>query len=406
MENIIKKAEILAPAGDLEKLKFAVLYGANAVFVGGKNFSLRAKASNFTIEDLSKGVEFCHAHNAKLYVTVNVYPHDEILGQLDEYLLDLDRINIDAIIVSSPYIVKRAKSLGCKFECHVSTQVSTNNSKAIKYFENMGVERVVLGREVTIEEMKEIKKNTNVELEVFIHGGLCSSYSGRCTLSNHMTNRDANRGGCAHSCRWFYHLFKGNEQIDTENSIYRIGSKDLMGVYMIPKLLELGIESLKIEGRMKSIHYIATVTSVYRKIVDTYYDNPTLITEDFLNNCVVEIQKAENRPTCVAWLKGEVTKEDMIYSSEDKTALQEFAALVLDYDKDNNIAKIYRKNYFKVGDILEVFSTEKYNGKTFNVEKLWDNKGNEIEIANRSDEILTMKVPFVLKVNDILRTKK
>lgn len=401
-----KRVEILAPAGDLEKLKFAVLYGANAVFVGGKNFSLRAKASNFTIQDLEKGALFCHEHGAKLYVTVNVYPHDEILKQIDEYLLDLEKANIDAIIVSSPYIVKRAHELGCNFECHISTQVTTNNSQAIKYYEEMGCERVVLGREVTIQEMSEIKKQTNVELEVFIHGGLCSSYSGRCTLSNHMTNRDANRGGCAHSCRWFYHLFKDKKQIDTEESIYRIGSKDLMGVYMIPALLDLGIESLKIEGRMKSIHYIATVTSVYRKIVDAYYKDKSLLTDEFLNKCVSEIQKAENRPTCVAWLKGDVTREDMIYTSDDKTALQEFAALVLDYDAENRTAKIYRKNYFKLGDTLEIFSLSPNNGKQFKIEQIWDNKGNMIEVANRSDEILTIKTPLELKINDILRTKK
>ena len=175
---------------------------------------------------------------------------------------------------------------------------------------------------------------------------------------------------------------------------------------MIPALLDLGIESLKIEGRMKSIHYVATVTSVYRKIVDTYYQDKNLITEEFLNKCVLEIQKAENRPTCVAWLKGEVTQDDMIYSSDDKTALQEFAALVLDYDKENKIAKIYRKNYFKLGDTLEIFSLSENNGKDFKVEKLWDNKGNEIEVANRSDEILTIKTPLELKVNDILRTRK
>ena len=402
----MRKIELLAPAGDLEKLKFAVLYGANAVFVGGKNFSLRAKASNFTIQDLEQGAKFCHEHGAKLYVTVNVYPHDEILKQIDDYLLDLDKINIDAIIVSSPYIVQRAKTLGCNFECHISTQVTTNNSQAIKYYEEMGCERVVLGREVTIQEMSEIKKKSNVELEVFIHGGLCSSYSGRCTLSNHMTNRDANRGGCAHSCRWFYHLFKGNEQVDTKDSVYRIGSKDLMGVYMIPSLLDLGIESLKIEGRMKSIHYVATVTSVYRKIVDTYYNDKNLLTDEFLNECVIEIQKAENRPTCVAWLKGDVTKEDMIYTCDDKTALQEFAALVLDYDAESHIAKIYRKNYFKLGDTLEIFSLSQNNGKQFQVEQIWDNKGNMIEVANRSDEILTIKTPFELQTNDILRTKK
>ena len=175
---------------------------------------------------------------------------------------------------------------------------------------------------------------------------------------------------------------------------------------MIPALLDLGIESLKIEGRMKSIHYVATVTSVYRKIVDAYYKDKKIITNEFLNECVLEIQKAENRPTCVAWLKGEVTKDDMIYTSDDKTALQEFAALVLDYDKDTQIAKIYRKNYFKLGDTLEIFSLSPNNGKEFEVEQIWDNKGNAIEVANRSDEILTIKTPFEVKVNDILRTKK
>ena len=212
----MNKVELLAPAGDLEKLKIAILYGADAVFIGGKKFSLRAKASNFTIEDIKEGCDFAHKYNKKIHVTVNIYPHELDLDGLKEYLIALDNAGVDAIIVSSLYIMQVALSLNLNLEVHVSTQLSSNNTKTIEFFKDFGVHRVVLGRECTINEIREIKRKSPLDIEVFIHGGLCSSYSGRCTLSNNLCNRDANRGGCAHSCRWFYDLYCENEKINKD----------------------------------------------------------------------------------------------------------------------------------------------------------------------------------------------
>ena len=195
-----EKVELLAPAGNLEKLKIAVLYGADAVFIGGKKFSLRAKASNFELSDIKEGVEFAHKHGSKVYITVNIYPRNEDLEGLEEYLLELDKIGVDAIIVSSLHIIDTARKLGCKFEVHVSTQQSVANTSSIEFFKKAGAERIVLARELTLDQIEELRNNTDVALEVFIHGGMCAAFSGRCVLSNNMANRDANRGGCAHSC--------------------------------------------------------------------------------------------------------------------------------------------------------------------------------------------------------------
>ena len=268
----MNKVELLAPAGDLEKLKIAILYGANAVFCGGKQFSLRAKANNFSLDDLKEAVIFANKHNAKIHVTVNIVPEDDDINTLDEYLLSLSNIGIHAIIVSSVYIMKRAKELNCKFEVHVSTQQSIANYQAINFFkDNLKVDRVVLARELNIEQIKNIKEKSFATIEAFIHGGMCSSYSGRCTLSNIMANRDANKGGCAHSCRWTYQLYDNDNKIGATNFI--IASCDLMSIDYIPMMLDAKIDSFKIEGRMKSIHYIATIVSAYRRLIDEYYEN-------------------------------------------------------------------------------------------------------------------------------------
>ena len=271
----MNKVELLSPAGDLERLKIAILYGANAVFCGGKQFSLRAKANNFSLQDLKEAVIFANLHNAKVHVTVNIVPEDKDMATLDEYLLSLDSVGVHAIIVSSIYIMKRAKELNCKFEVHVSTQQSIANLKAIEFFKKKAnVDRVVLARELNIDEITHVKENSNVPIEAFIHGGMCSSYSGRCTLSNAMANRDANKGGCAHSCRWTYHLYDNNNPIGESNFI--IASCDLMSIEYIESLLKANVDSFKIEGRMKSVHYIATVVNAYRRIIDDYYENKVL----------------------------------------------------------------------------------------------------------------------------------
>lgn len=400
---MMQKVELLAPAGDLEKLKIAILYGADAVFIGGKKFSLRAKASNFSLEDIKEGCDFAHKYNKKIHVTVNIYPHEKDLDGLKEYLIELDKCGVDAIIVSSLYIMKVALSLNLRFEVHVSTQLSSNNTKTIEFFKELGVHRVVLGRECTIDEIKEIKNKSPLDIEVFIHGGLCSSYSGRCTLSNNLCNRDANRGGCAHSCRWFYDLYLDNEKINTDEEKFRIGSKDLCGVNQLLSLLEIGVDSLKIEGRMKSLHYIATVVSNYRKLIDAFYANE--LTIELINEVEKEIRKVENRPLTEGYLKGYIDENDIIYDQDDKTSLQDFLGIVLDYDKETKLAKVYRKNYFKVDEQAEIF---KYDGNNtpFIIKEIYDLEMNPIEIANRSDEILYIRIDEEIKKDYMIRRIK
>ncbi|MDE6584715.1 MAG: U32 family peptidase, partial [Anaeroplasmataceae bacterium] len=259
--------ELLAPAGDLEKLKIAILYGANAVFIGGLKFSLRSRASNFTIEDIKEGCTFAHRHNAKVHVTCNIVMHEIDTEEILEYLKELEKAGVDAVIASSVTILKLVIE-NTTMAAHVSTQTSCTNQEAIAYYQELGANRVVLARELTLEEIAEIKDKTNMELEVFIHGGMCVSYSGRCMLSNNMTNRDANRGGCAHSCRWCYNLYQADERINPDGDYFAVSSKDLCAIEAIPRLLELGIDSFKIEGRMKSLHYIATIVKTYRTLID------------------------------------------------------------------------------------------------------------------------------------------
>lgn len=256
--------ELLAPAGDLEKLKYALIYGADAVFIGGNQFSLRARASNFTIETIKEAVNFAHKLGKKVYVTTNIIPHEEDVNGLVEYLKALEAAWVDAIICASPLIIKTALK-HTNLEIHLSTQQSAINRYSLKFWKEYGVKRIVLGRELLIKMIDDLPKEL-LDIEVFIHGGMCMSYSGRCSLSNTLTNRDANCGGCAHSCRWQYHLYNDNKLIS--NQYFSMSSKDLMAVAAVPKLIDIGVKSLKIEGRMKSLHYISTVVKTYRMLID------------------------------------------------------------------------------------------------------------------------------------------
>ena len=385
----MKRVELLAPAGDLQKLKIAILYGADAVFIGGKKFSLRAKASNFTLSDIKEGCDFAHKYGKKIHVTVNIFPHEQDLDGLKEYLIALDECGVDAIIVSSLYIMKIALSLNLRMEVHVSTQLSTNNSKAIEFFKDFGVHRVVLGRECSVEEIRKIRGNTSLDLEVFIHGGLCTSYSGRCTLSNNLCNRDANRGGCAHSCRWFYDIYENDRKINSDEQKFRLGSKDLSGLGHLKELLDIGVDSLKIEGRMKSLHYIAAVVSSYRRFIDAYYKK--VLTEQVIEDIRYNIMKVDNRPLTDAFLKGYITNEDIIYDQTDKTSLQDFIGMIVDIDKKSNLCKLLRKNHFKVNDEVEIL---KFDGEICraHITEIYDMEMNPIEIASHSFETLYIKL--------------
>ncbi len=393
-----KKIELLAPAGNLQKLKIAILYGADAVYIGGKKFSLRARANNFELVDIKEACEFASVYNAKIYVTMNIIPHSEDLEDLEEYLLFLQAVGVKAIITSSLYIIKKSLMVAPLLEVHLSTQVSITNSEAIKFYEKLGIKRVVLAREVSLREMKLIINDCDIELEAFIHGGMCSAYSGRCMLSNYMVNRDANRGGCAHSCRWNYNLLNNKQQINT-NGYFHIGSKDLVGVEAIQEMITLGIVSLKIEGRMKSEYYIATIVRTYRQLIDAIYNND-LIDYQYYNN---EIQKAENRISSTGFLFGDTTANEQLYD-RDEHPTKEFVGIVREYRKETKECVIEQRNYFEVGDTLEFFGPFLKN--TLNkVNEIYDFEYNRLDAARHPQQLIILKVNFDVSINDMIRLK-
>lgn len=395
----MKKVELLAPAGSLDKAKIALMYGADAVYVGGKQFSLRARASNFELEDLKELALFAHERGKKVYVTMNIIPHDEDLTGLDEYLAYLESIKIDAIITSSRYIMSRALEVAPSIERHLSTQMSTTNSLSIDYYKSLGVERVVLAREVTLCEIEKIMKKTDVEVEVFIHGGMCSSYSGHCVLSNHMTNRDANRGGCAHSCRWNYTLY---EDGIPGNNFYNIGSKDMMALKYIPTLIDLGVASLKIEGRMKSMYYLATVIRSYRMLIDLYYEKHEVTPEEY-EMIEKEISKAENRLTSNGFYEGLPGVDGQLYDNRSEHPTKEYIGYVLDYNEETQMALIEQRNYFLPGDLVEFFGPNLENTQMV-VDEIIDYQTNEkLEVAQHPLQLLLIKVPFKLEKHNMMR---
>ena len=401
----MKRVELLAPAGNLEKAKIALLYGADAVYVGGKAFSLRARASNFNVEDIEELCEFAHNLDKKVYVTMNILPHDEDLEGLDEYLKALEKAHVDAIITSSISIMKKAGRLAPNVEVHVSTQKSITNSRTINFYKNFKATRVVLAREVGLEQIKSIKENTDLELEVFIHGGMCSSYSGRCVLSNHLTRRDANRGGCAHSCRWNYHLFKGNKKIGPRGKYFNMGSKDLMAVEQLPDLIEMGVASLKIEGRMKSTYYLATVVKCYRMLIDEYLENK-FISEEKIKCYIEEINKAENRLTSTGFLKADATIEEQLYDTRCEHPTKEYIGYVLDYNTETSTALIEQRNYFEVGDTVEFFGPSLNNVQT-TIKSIVDKETKEIlTVARHPLQQLYIELDFKVSPHDMMRKVK
>lgn len=390
----MNRIELLLPAGNLEKLKFALLYGADAVYIGGKQYSLRAQASNFTKEMLIEGVEFAHSINKKVYVTVNVIPRERELDGVIDYLKELESINVDGIIVSSPAILKLAKDY-TNLHISISTQESIANSNTVNLFNRVGANRVVLARELSVDEIRNIKKNTNAELEVFVHGGMCSAYSGRCTLSNYLSNRDANRGGCAHSCRWNYDIYKNGNKINEE--YFQIASKDLNGIPYIKDLIEIGVDSLKIEGRMKSLNYVSTIAYTYRMLIDDIY-NDCIKDIDYYNKLLLS---AENRLSSSGFLGGDIMDESNLYSLVTQEANKSFVGIVLDYNIDKMEATIETRNYFTVDDSFEVMSPNELIKKV-SIEYIKSN--NEIVFAStHALEKVIVKTNIVLKKNDIIR---
>lgn len=394
----MRKIELLAPAGDLEKLKIAILYGADAVFIGGEEFSLRSRASNFTLADIKEATDFAHKHNAKVHVTCNIVMHNIDLDGLLAYLKALEAANVDAIITSSLYMLKLAKE-NTNLEVHMSTQLSTLNTEGVKLFEKLKATRVVLGRELNLSEIIAIKKNSNLEIEAFIHGGMCSSLSGRCMLSNNMTNRDANRGGCAHSCRWNYNLYANGQKVNQAGDYFSFSAKDLEALKFIPSLIDNKIDSLKIEGRMKSIHYVATVTNTYRQLIDEYYKNGYIA--DY-NKYYDMLKKAENRLLGTGFYEHDVTINEQLYDLNLSVPTKNFIGIVLEYDRENKRCHIEQRNYFKVGDLVEVFTPTK--SFTLRILDLYTEDGEAIEVARHPKQKLYFTSDIVLEPYDMLRS--
>lgn len=396
----MNKIELLSPAGDLERLKIAVLYGADAVYIGGKKFSLRSRASNFDIDAIAEGVKFANAHGARIHVTVNMLPHEEDLHDLEEYLMQLESVGVTAIICASATIAMTAKRVAPKLEVHISTQHSSTNSKVSEFWKSCGADRVVLGRECNMNDIRETTKNACLPIEAFIHGGMCISYSGRCTLSNHMTNRDANRGGCAQSCRWKYRLYDEGQPIHSETELFSMSSKDMMAAAYVKDLIEAGVASLKIEGRMKSTYYIATVVRAYRMLIDEIYAKGD-VSEEFMNMIYDELNRAENRPTSIGFYNGLPKSYDQLYGVNGAGVTQEFIASVLEYDEVTQMATILVRNHFVPHSLVEVIGP-KYTEK-MEINDCFDEQGERVEVANKPMQILKTKIPFKVAEKDMIR---
>ena len=389
--------ELLAPAGDLERLKWAIDYGADAVYIGGTLFNLRANAINFTLEEINEGVKYAHKFNKKVYVTVNTVLHNIELDKIKDYLKKLKEINVDAVIVSDPTIIKLAKEIGLVI--HLSTQQSTLNYEAVEYFKNEGVSRIVLAREVTKEEIKEIKNKVDIELECFIHGAMCASYSGRCVLSNYLTNRDSNRGGCSQICRWDFDLLDKNKNLIKGEKSFTFCTKDLSMLKHIKEMIELGVTSFKIEGRMRSIYYIATVISIYRKAIYQYTKNNYVYSETDLHI----LNSVANRDSICQFFDGNYGKDVQYYNDRIEVSNQDFLGIVLDYK--NGVATIEQRNYFKTGDEVIIFGP-KTKRTNFVINEIYDEFDNLTQVVNHPRQIVKIPINFKVNEKDILQIKK
>lgn len=403
------KVELLAPAGDMEKLKAAVKFGANAVYMAGNNFGLRKNSKNFDKDELKEAVDYAHENGVRCHITMNIVPHDNDLEGIVEYIKYLEKIGVDALIISDPGIFNIAKE-NSNIDLHISTQASVTNSHTINFWYKLGAKRVILARELSLDEIIEIRKNVpkDLEIECFIHGAMCISYSGRCLLSNYMTGRDANRGDCAHVCRWKYALQEEKRPGEyypigeDENGTFIMNSKDLCLIDEINKLIEAGVDSFKIEGRMKTVFYVATVIRSYRQAIDAYYNG--VYNEEIAKKYMDEIKKASHRHFTKGFFYNKADSSSQIYENSSYIRNYDFIAVVLDYDKENKIAKLEERNRFVLGDEVEIFGNSPDFIK-FKIENMKDSKGNDIEIANKAKQIVYIKIDHELKKGDMVRRK-
>lgn len=407
----MKKFELLAPAGDLEKLKYAFYYGADAVYFGGEMFSLRAGAGNFSYDDMVEGLEFAHDRGKKCYLTMNIFAHNYDIEPVREYLESIKDLKIDGFIVSDPGIITLIQEVIPEAEIHLSTQANMTNYMTANFWYKSGVKRLVLARELGFEEVKGIRENIpkDMEIEAFVHGAMCISYSGRCLLSNFMVERDANRGMCAHPCRWNYYLVEEKRPgeyypvEEDERGTYIMNSRDLCMIEHIPEIIESGITSAKIEGRMKSIFYVATIVHAYRMAIDSYFNNKKEY--EFDEHLLEEVSKVSNRRFTKGFYFDKPNNEDQNYEFSSYIRDYSFVGLVLDYDEETGLATIEQRNKMVVGDEIEVFGPD-INFFTQNIEKMYDEDMEEIESAPHAQQIIKIKMTNPVKEHYIIRKKR
>lgn len=405
----MKKPELLAPAGNLEKLKTAINFGADAVYLGGSKLNLRAFADNFTDDELKEALEYAHERGKRVFVTINVFPHNEDLIGLEEYLKKLYELKVDAILVSDPGIIMSARETVPDLELHLSTQANNVNWKSAQFWHKQGVKRIVLARELSLTEIKEIRNKLpeDCEIEAFVHGSMCMSYSGRCVISNYMTGRDSNRGQCAQPCRYKYYLMeekRPNEYfpiLEDERGTYILNSKDLCMIEYIPELAQAGINSFKIEGRMKSPYYVASIVKAYRQAIDAYFENPKEY--KFQKKWMDDLTKASHRVYYTGFYFGDANKQ----AQESSNYIREYdiVGIVRDYDKSTGVATVEQRNRVFEGDTVEIFRSE---GDSFEIclNDMKNSKGQKIEVAPSAQMIFTVTTSVELKKDDMLIKKR
>ncbi|MDY2963358.1 peptidase U32 family protein [Streptococcus dysgalactiae] len=410
MSHMKKRPEVLSPAGTLEKLKVAIDYGADAVFVGGQAYGLRSRAGNFSMEELQEGIDYAHARGAKVYVAANMVTHEGNEIGAGEWFRQLRDMGLDAVIVSDPALIVICSTEAPGLEIHLSTQASSTNYETFEFWKAMGLTRVVLAREVNMAELAEIRKRTDVEIEAFVHGAMCISYSGRCVLSNHMSHRDANRGGCSQSCRWKYDLYDmpfGAERRSLKGEVpeeYSMSSVDMCMIEHIPDLIENGVDSLKIEGRMKSIHYVSTVTNCYKAAVDAYMESPEAfyaIKEELID----ELWKVAQRELATGFYYGTPSENEQLFGARRKIPQYKFVGEVVAFDSASMTATIRQRNVIMEGDRIEFYGPGFRHFETV-VKDLHDADGQKIDRAPNPMELLTISLPREVKPGDMIRACK
>ncbi len=407
----MNKIELLAPAGSLEKLKTAILFGADAVYCGGLNFGLRAGADNFSVEELQEGIEFAHQRHKKVYMTLNMIPHNEELAQLSEYIEKIKQLNLDALIISDPGVFAFVKKEIPEMEIHISTQANNVNWASALFWADQGAERIILARELSRDEIKEMAAKTEgrVELEYFVHGAMCISYSGRCLLSNYFVGRDANKGDCAQSCRWKYHLVEEQRPgeyypiEENDQGTFIMNSRDLNLAEEIPELIEIGLSSLKIEGRMKSVHYAATVINTYRQLIDQYYQDPENYEAD--PELLADLRKISHRDYTKGFYYGKPGSEGQRYQSSSYLRSYDFMGVVKDYDAAAKEVVIEVRNKIFKGDELE-FVVPGQKTFTIKADYLLDDEGIEIEAAPHPKQLIRIPLKSRIPTGSLLRRQK